>query len=106
MRSMTTLDASSRPSSSAWIAASAADRSSTSAAARSGAAPPPAGALARRAARRLVFFSPPLHTPLPPDAPLFDALIAIDHELATPAQAGGCRRCAGRLDHADYPRKP
>jgi len=47
-----------------------------------------------------------LYTTLLTDATLFDALIAIDHELATTAQAGGCRRCAGRLDHADYPRKP
>jgi hypothetical protein len=34
------------------------------------------------------------------DATLFEALLAIDRELATTAQAGGCRRCAGRLDHA------
>jgi hypothetical protein len=40
------------------------------------------------------------------DATLFDALLAIDQELAATAQAGGCRHCAGRLDHADYPRKP
>jgi hypothetical protein len=47
-----------------------------------------------------------LYTTLLIDATLFDALIAIDQELAASAQAGGCRRCAGRLDHADYPRKP
>ena len=47
-----------------------------------------------------------MYTTLLTDATLFDALIVIDHELATTAQAGGCRRCAGRLDHADYPRKP
>jgi hypothetical protein len=47
-----------------------------------------------------------LYTTLLTDATLFDALIAIDLELATTAQAGGCRLCAGRLDHADYPRKP
>jgi hypothetical protein len=47
-----------------------------------------------------------LYTTLLTDATLFDALLAIDQELAATAQAGGCRRCAGRLDHADYPRKP
>lgn len=47
-----------------------------------------------------------MYTTLLTDATLFDALIAIDQELATTAQAGGCRLCAGRLDHADYPRKP
>ena len=40
------------------------------------------------------------------DATLFDALIAIDQDLAATAQAGGCRRCPGRLHHGDYPRKP
>jgi hypothetical protein len=47
-----------------------------------------------------------LYTNLLTDATLFDALLAIDQELAATAQTGGCRRCAGRLDHADYPRKP
>ena len=47
-----------------------------------------------------------MYTTLLADATLFEALLEIDHELATTAQAGGCRRCAGRLDHADYPRKP
>jgi hypothetical protein len=47
-----------------------------------------------------------LYTTLLTDATLFDALLAIDHELAATAQASGCRHCAGRLDHADYPRKP
>jgi len=47
-----------------------------------------------------------LYTTLLTDATLFDALLAIDQELAATAQAGGCRHCAGRLDHADYPRKP
>jgi hypothetical protein len=47
-----------------------------------------------------------LYTTWLTDATLFDALIAIDIELAAAAQAGGCRLCAGRLDHADYPRKP
>ncbi len=47
-----------------------------------------------------------MYTRVLTDATLFDALIAIDQELAATAQAGGCRLCAGRLDHADYPRKP
>ena len=47
-----------------------------------------------------------MYTTLLTDATLFEALLAIDHELATTAQAGGCRLCGGRLDHADYPRKP
>lgn len=47
-----------------------------------------------------------MYTTLLTDATLFDALLAIDQELAATAQAGGCRHCAGRLDHADYPRKP
>jgi len=47
-----------------------------------------------------------LYTNLFTDATLFDALIAIDQELAATAQAGGCRRCPGRLHHGDYPRKP
>lgn len=47
-----------------------------------------------------------MYTTLLADATLYDALLAIDQELATTAQAGGCRICGGRLDHADYPRKP
>jgi hypothetical protein len=47
-----------------------------------------------------------LYTTLLTDATLFEALIAIDQELADTAQAGGCRRCPGRLHHGDYPRKP
>ena len=47
-----------------------------------------------------------MYTTLLTDATLFDALIAIDQDLAATAQAGGCHLCAGRLDHADYPRKP
>jgi hypothetical protein len=47
-----------------------------------------------------------LYTTLLTDARLFDALIAIDRDLAATAQAGGCRRCPGRLHHGDYPRKP
>jgi hypothetical protein len=47
-----------------------------------------------------------LYTTLLTDATLYTALIAIDQDLATTAQAGGCRRCPGRLHHGDYPRKP
>jgi hypothetical protein len=47
-----------------------------------------------------------LYTTLLTDATLFDALIVIDQELAATARVAGCRLCAGRLDHADYPRKP
>jgi len=47
-----------------------------------------------------------LYTTLLADATLFDALLAIDHDLASTAQAGGCLLCGRRLDHADYPRKP
>jgi hypothetical protein len=48
-----------------------------------------------------------LYTSLLADATLFEALIAIDQELATAAAAGGCRRCFGRrLHRGDYPRKP
>jgi hypothetical protein len=47
-----------------------------------------------------------LYTTLLADATLFDALLAIDQDLATTAQAGRCLCCGGRLDHADYPRKP
>lgn len=47
-----------------------------------------------------------MYTNVLTDAKLFDALTEIDREMAATAQAGGCRRCAGRLDHADYPRKP
>jgi len=47
-----------------------------------------------------------LYITLLADATLFDALLAIDHDLAATAQRGGCLICGGRLDHADYPRKP
>lgn len=47
-----------------------------------------------------------MYTSVLTDATLFDALTEIDREVAATAQAGGCRRCPGRLDHADYPRKP
>jgi hypothetical protein len=46
------------------------------------------------------------YTSLLADATLFDALLAIDHDLAITAQVSGCLLCGGRLDHADYPRKP
>ncbi|MGQ0548130.1 MAG: hypothetical protein ACT4PY_00455 [Armatimonadota bacterium] len=47
-----------------------------------------------------------MYTTLLADATLFEALLAIDHDLAAAAQTGGCLICGGRLDHADYPRKP
>ncbi len=47
-----------------------------------------------------------MYTTLLTDATLFEALLAIDADLATTAHAGGCRLCGQRLDHADYPRKP
>jgi len=47
-----------------------------------------------------------LYTTLLGDATLFTALLDIDRDLADSAQAGGCLICGGRLDHADYPRKP
>lgn len=47
-----------------------------------------------------------MYTTLLADATLFEALLAIDHDLATTAQADRCLRCGGRLDHSDYPRKP
>ena len=46
-----------------------------------------------------------MYTTVLTDTTLFDALIAIDQDLAATAQAGGCRRCPGRLHHGDYPRK-
>jgi len=47
-----------------------------------------------------------LYTTLLADATLYDALLAIDRDLAEAAQAGGCLICGGRLHHADFPRKP
>ncbi len=47
-----------------------------------------------------------MYTTLLADATLFEALLAIDHDLATTAHAGGCLICGGRLHHGDYPRKP
>lgn len=47
-----------------------------------------------------------MYTTLLADATLFEALLAIDHDLAVTVQMRGCGICGGRLDHADYPRKP
>jgi hypothetical protein len=47
-----------------------------------------------------------LDTSLLTDATLWEALLAIDQDLAATAQAGGCRRCVGRLHHGDFRRKP
>ena len=40
------------------------------------------------------------------DVRLFELLLRVDQDLARDAQAEGCRRCGGRLDRADYARKP
>jgi hypothetical protein len=40
------------------------------------------------------------------DVRLFELLWRIDQDLARSTQAAGCRRCRGRLDRADYTRKP
>ena len=40
------------------------------------------------------------------DAGLYELLLRLDEDLARTTQAAGCRRCGGRLDRADYPRKP
>jgi hypothetical protein len=47
-----------------------------------------------------------LYTSLLTEATLWEALLAIDQDLAATAQAGGCRRCAGRLHCGDFRRKP
>ena len=47
-----------------------------------------------------------MYTNLLTDATLFDVILAIDRDVTATVQAGGCRRCPGRLHHADYPRKP
>jgi len=47
-----------------------------------------------------------LYTTLLNDTTLLTALIAIDQDMAATTQAGGCRRCPGRLHCGDYPRKP
>lgn len=41
----------------------------------------------------------------PPDAKFFDGLFEVDTYALRRAQAGGCPRCRGRLDRADFPRK-
>ena len=40
------------------------------------------------------------------DVRLYGLLLRLDQDLAGSAQAGGCRHCGGRLDRADYVRKP
>ncbi len=40
------------------------------------------------------------------DARLYELLLRLDEDLAGSTQAGGCGWCGGRLDRADYPRKP
>jgi hypothetical protein len=40
------------------------------------------------------------------DAGLYELLLRFDEDLARSTQAAGCGRCGGRLDRADYPRKP
>lgn len=40
------------------------------------------------------------------DARLSELLLRLDQDLAGSTQAGGCGWCGGRLDRADYPRKP
>jgi hypothetical protein len=48
----------------------------------------------------------PLYTSLLTEATLWEALIAIDQDLAATAHAGGCRRCPGRVHCGDFRRKP
>jgi hypothetical protein len=40
------------------------------------------------------------------DINFFDLLCAEDARIAAAVKVAGCRRCGGRLDRADYPRKP
>jgi hypothetical protein len=40
------------------------------------------------------------------DAELYRLLLRFDEDLARSTQAGRCGWCGGRLDRADYPRKP
>ena len=40
------------------------------------------------------------------DARLYELLLRLDQDLAHSVQAVGCGWCGGRLDRADYPRKP
>src|SRR6266581_2507325 len=122
MRSITRLDASSSPSSSSTNATGrgvACGASRASAVARLAAAassrgwqqrlyfwPLPQGQGSLRPILAITGSEAPLYTNVLTTATLFDALIAIDRDLAATAQAGGCRRCPGRLHHGDYPRKP
>jgi hypothetical protein len=46
-----------------------------------------------------------LYTSLLTEATLWEALRAIDQDLAATAHAGGCRRCPGRLHCGDFRRK-
>jgi hypothetical protein len=119
IRSMTRFDASSRPSSSLSTANRSVSRAravARAAAARSAAAssrwsPAALVFLAAAAGTRIIEpdlghgpagVFPCLYTNLLTGATLCDSLLAIDQELAAAtAQAGDCRRCAGRLDHAD-----
>lgn len=45
------------------------------------------------------------HLPLR-DARLYEHLLRVDRDLADSERARACPRCGGRLDTADYPRKP
>ena len=40
------------------------------------------------------------------DAGLYELLLRFDEDLTRSTQAAGCGWCGGRLDRADYPRKP
>lgn len=40
------------------------------------------------------------------DVRLYEFLLRCDEDLARTTRAGGCGWCGGRLDRADYPRKP
>lgn len=43
---------------------------------------------------------------LPIDASFFQSLVVFDAQLTIQTQQAGCPLCKGRLDRADYPRKP
>ncbi len=40
------------------------------------------------------------------DVRLYELLLRLDQDVARSTQAEGCRWCGGRLDRANYPRKP
>ncbi len=42
----------------------------------------------------------------PPEAKFFEGLLEVDRGELERAQRSGCPHCGGRLDRADYPRKP